>query len=100
MLWPPSAFGGGIGITAAARWLLALPQGNQEPMSDTGRVEAIAVTAEEAGARLDRVLTQRVAELSRSRLKALILDGQVSVSGVTVRDPSRSVRTGDRIVVE
>jgi len=69
-------------------------------MSLEGHVETIAVTAEEAGARLDRVLTQRVAELSRSRLKALILDGQVSVSGVTVRDPSRSVRAGERIVVE
>jgi 23S rRNA pseudouridine1911/1915/1917 synthase len=69
-------------------------------MSLEGHVETIAVTVEEAGARLDRVLTQRVAELSRSRLKALILKGQVSVSGVTVRDPARSVRAGERIVVE
>ena len=39
------------------------------------RSEEFQVAAAEAGERLDRVLAARVAELSRSRLKALILDG-------------------------
>ena len=38
-------------------------------------------------------------ELSRTRLKALILDGEVSVGGRTIRDPSQRVNAGDAIVV-
>ena len=40
--------------------------------------ETVTVAAEEAGERLDRVLAARVPALSRSRLKALILAGQVA----------------------
>jgi 23S rRNA pseudouridine1911/1915/1917 synthase len=69
-------------------------------MSPNGHVETIAVTTEEAGQRLDRVLTQRVGELSRSRLKALIVGGRVSVAGKAVRDPARHVKTGETIVVD
>jgi 23S rRNA pseudouridine1911/1915/1917 synthase len=69
-------------------------------MALDGHTESITVTAEEAGSRLDRVLTQRVAELSRSRLKALILDGQVAIAGKPVRDPARSVKAGETVVVE
>ena len=39
------------------------------------------VAAEERGARLDRVLAAHLAELSRSRLKALILAGRVAIGG-------------------
>jgi 23S rRNA pseudouridine1911/1915/1917 synthase len=48
--------------------------------------------------RLDRWLAERVAvlpdapDLSRSRLKALILDGQVSTGGATITDPSITVK--------
>jgi len=69
-------------------------------MSPNGHVESIAVTLEEAGQRLDRVLTQRVGELSRSRLKALIVEGRVSVAGKAVRDPARHVKSGETIVVD
>jgi 23S rRNA pseudouridine1911/1915/1917 synthase len=41
-----------------------------------------------------------VGELSRSRLKALIVGGRVSVAGKTIRDPARHVRTGEMIVVD
>jgi 23S rRNA pseudouridine1911/1915/1917 synthase len=71
-----------------------------EGMSPDGRVETIAVTAEEAGQRLDRVLAARVAELSRSRLKALIVDGRVSVAGAAVRDPALHVKAGETIVID
>ncbi len=44
-----------------------------------GRTVHIEIAAEDAGERLDRVLARKIPELSRSRLKALILDGQVRV---------------------
>jgi len=68
-------------------------------MSPDGHVETISVSAEEAGNRLDRVLAARVAELSRSRLKALIEGGQVSVAGRVVRDPSYHVKAGETVAV-
>jgi len=63
------------------------------------RVETI-IAAAAAGERLDRALAARIAELSRSRLKALILAGRVAISGRTIRDPSHRVNAGDRIAVE
>ena len=65
--------------------------------------ETITIAPEDAGARLDRVLAARIPTLSRSRLKALILDGQVSVHGGeaarTILDPSAQVKSGDSITV-
>ena len=61
--------------------------------------ETVRITAEEAGDRLDRVLATRVPTLSRSRLKALILDGQVTIDGRTIRDPALRVNSGDSIAV-
>jgi 23S rRNA pseudouridine1911/1915/1917 synthase len=56
------------------------------------------VTVPEAGGgRLDRVLATQVPALSRSRLKALILAGQVTVEARTVRDPAAAVNSGDII---
>src|SRR5215813_11230874 len=51
------------------------------------------------GERLDRALQQRLPELSRSRLKQLILSGQVANDGNVIRDPSRKVRVGQTFVV-
>jgi 23S rRNA pseudouridine1911/1915/1917 synthase len=68
-------------------------------MSGGVRVE-IAVSAEEAGQRLDRMLTTRVADLSRSRLKALIEQGQVSVGGAVLRDPAYHVKAAETVVVD
>ena len=62
-------------------------------------IETVIVAAEEAGLRLDRVLAARVPALSRSRLKALILDGQVQVAARTVRDPAAHVNSGDKVTV-
>jgi 23S rRNA pseudouridine1911/1915/1917 synthase len=58
------------------------------------------VAAEEAGERLDRVLAARVAELSRSRHKALILAGRVAIDGATIRDPSHHVNAGSTIALD
>src|SRR3954451_17540793 len=72
---------------------------NGSVMAIAGRKE-ITIAAEEAGERLDRVLAARIAELSRSRLKALILDGEVAIGARTIRDPGHRVNSGDAVSVE
>jgi 23S rRNA pseudouridine1911/1915/1917 synthase len=65
----------------------------------------VKVEGSEGSPRLDRVLAARVSELSRSRLKALILAGQVSISNdrigtAPVRDPAYHVAAGDAIIID
>ncbi|MGH6770167.1 MAG: RluA family pseudouridine synthase [Xanthobacteraceae bacterium] len=64
-----------------------------------GQVLSVVVAEADAGARLDRVLAAQIADLSRSRLKALILAGEVAIGGRTVRDPGLRVNAGDAISV-
>ncbi len=64
----------------------------------------VPVPQDKAGTRLDRFLAEALCDLSRSRLKALIEAGMVSVAGdgrrqEPVRDPSRKVKAGWRIAV-
>jgi len=69
-------------------------------MALQGRSETVVIAAEEVGERLDRVLAHRVAELSRSRHKALILAGRVAIDGATIRDPGHRVNAGATIVLD
>ena len=62
-------------------------------------IETVTVAPDEAGQRLDRVLAVRIPALSRSRLKALILGGQVAVEARTIRDPAAHVNSGDTVTV-
>ena len=64
-----------------------------------GTSETVTIGPDEAGLRLDRVLAARIPALSRSRLKALILGGQVMAAGKTIRDPAQSVNSGDVVSV-
>jgi 23S rRNA pseudouridine1911/1915/1917 synthase len=64
------------------------------------RREKVVIAGGDAGERLDRVLAARIADLSRSRLKALILAGEVAIGGRTIRDPGHHVNVGDAIMVE
>src|SRR6202140_2432066 len=64
------------------------------------RREKVVIAGADAGERLDRVLAARIADLSRSRLKALILAGEVAIGGLTIRDPGHHVNAGDAILVE
>ena len=62
-------------------------------------MQRLTITAppEAAGERLDRFLAaglEAPSPLSRTRLKALILDGTVTENGAAVIDPSQSVRAG------
>lgn len=61
--------------------------------------ETVTIAAEEAGLRLDRVLAAHIATMSRSRLKTLILAGQVKIAARTIRDPAASVNSGDTVIV-
>jgi 23S rRNA pseudouridine1911/1915/1917 synthase len=65
----------------------------------------VTVAGDEGSVRLDRVLAVRSPELSRSRLKALILAGQVSLKGresgaPPIRDPAYHVAVGDTITID
>ncbi|WP_246668267.1 MULTISPECIES: RluA family pseudouridine synthase [Bradyrhizobium] len=73
---------------------------SQQVSSNGGRKLEVVVAGNEGSARLDRVLAQRSPELSRSRLKALILAGSVTVKDAVVRDPAYHVAKGDTIIID
>lgn len=58
-----------------------------------------AVSAEEAGGRLDRFVTGKVESLSRARARALIESGAVLVTGQRADDPNRRLKSGDEVRV-
>lgn len=66
---------------------------------ESGQRFEISAGAEDSGARLDRFLAERIKALSRTRLKGLILAGDVEVSGRTVRDPEYRVNAGEKIAL-
>jgi len=66
----------------------------------TGRSVQVTVAGDEGSIRLDRVLAVRRPELSRSRLKALILADRVTIGGAAVRDPAYHVAPGDTITID
>ena len=55
----------------------------------------VRVPGEAAGRRLDAMLAGAIGDMSRSRLKALIVDGYLSFNGVPLRQPSRKVVAGE-----
>jgi len=59
----------------------------------------LAVRGDEGSPRLDRVLAALAPDLSRSRLKALILAGAVTRDGRALRDPAHHVAAGEIIDV-
>jgi 23S rRNA pseudouridine1911/1915/1917 synthase len=66
-------------------------------VQDVG-TQTIVIAAREDGERLDRVLAEH-AGLSRSRLKALILAGEIAIDGTTIRDPAHRVNAGTSVCV-
>ena len=60
----------------------------------------VTVAPDKAGSRLDRLLAERLPDVSRTRLKTLIENGRVEASGVgAVVDPARRVQAGETFVV-
>src|SRR5512143_2130415 len=71
-------------------------------MNNSGQTKRKEVTVEtnERSPRLDRVLAARLPELSRSRLKTLILAGAVTLRATPIRDPAYHVASGDTIIID
>ena len=61
------------------------------------RREVVAADGAGAGARLDRFLTERLTDFSRSRLQALIRTGNVRLNGKLVADPGHRLKPGDAV---
>lgn len=65
------------------------------PVSETATLHAPEpVLAEETGTRLDKWLSERLPDLSRTRVKALIDCGMVRMNGQTIADASARVKPG------
>ncbi|HEX9790923.1 MAG TPA: RluA family pseudouridine synthase [Kiloniellales bacterium] len=67
--------------------------------TDAAKTHRIAADDAAAGERLDRLLAARLPELSRSRLKALIIAGQVTAAGQTIVEPSYRVKPGQTFAI-
>jgi 23S rRNA pseudouridine1911/1915/1917 synthase len=72
----------------------------QGSSANSGQKLEVTVAGDEGSTRLDRVLAVRRPELSRSRLKALILAGQVRIESAEIRDPAYHVAQGDTITID
>jgi len=73
----------------------------EAPGEAAGGAARHEVTAgpEAAGGRLDRLLAEALPQLSRSRLKALIEEGQVSSAGKSVTSPAAKVKAGQTFAI-
>lgn len=60
----------------------------------SGRL-VVALSPQDAGVRIDKALAQRLPELSRARLQALIAEGRVSLAGRPVTDGAARAAVGD-----
>jgi 23S rRNA pseudouridine1911/1915/1917 synthase len=67
--------------------------------SETVRRYEVTAAAAEDGTRLDRLLAQHLPQLSRSRVKALVVAGQVTADGATISDPSHRVKPGQNFAI-
>ena len=72
----------------------------QGSSSNSGQRLEVTIAGDEGSSRLDRVLAVRLPQLSRSRLKALILAGSVTIKGAPVRDPAYHAAAGDTITID
>jgi 23S rRNA pseudouridine1911/1915/1917 synthase len=72
----------------------------QGSSSNSGQRLQVTVGGDEGSSRLDRVLAVRLPQLSRSRRKALILAGSVTIKSAPVRDPAYHVSSGDTITID
>ena len=52
------------------------------------------------GYRLDKFLQTQINKLSRTRLQALIRNGQVKLNNTTINNPSKKIKEGDQIKID
>ena len=68
----------------------------QKPMT-TQQADHFLIEEAQAGERLDRALAMLLPDYSRTRLKALLLEGAVQVNETVLDNPKHKTRLGDRI---
>lgn len=71
-----------------------------EPDDESSEIRAHAVTLEQHGQRLDKLLTAIAPEFSRAHLQHLVADGRVQVDGKVSSTSSAKVKAGMRVQVE
>ena len=65
-------------------------------VSQTDRAPCVEIAEADAGRRLDTVLAERLADLSRSRLQALLREGHLTLDDAVVTEGKRRVKPGER----
>ncbi len=68
-------------------------------MTENSSLENFLVDETSTGLRLDRFLAIQLPLISRSRLKQLIKQGEVSLNGAKIEEPNYRVKPADKIVV-
>ena len=68
-------------------------------VKDEGNCLVVRAAPQDAGERLDKFLAAGAPELSRSRLKSLILAGHIGSGGATITDPSYRVKPGENFEI-
>ena len=69
-------------------------------MTAQSQLAGFTTQREDVGNRIDRVIADRLPDLSRSRVKALIEDGRITVDGAPIDMPSAKVRLGQIVAVD
>lgn len=69
------------------------------PTTEYGTLHTLSVQVPQAGMRLDKWLAESLPDISRSRLKGLIENGQVRLDGTVVADASRRLKGGESCVI-
>jgi 23S rRNA pseudouridine1911/1915/1917 synthase len=62
------------------------------------RIE-VTIAPDDGGVRLDRALQRQLPELSRTRLKQLIIEGAIASDGRVLRDPAQRASPGASVIV-
>jgi len=60
----------------------------------------LIVTNNEVGRRIDALISGKKKELSRTRVKKLILNKKLTLNKIIINDPSKKVKFGDKIILE
>jgi len=68
-------------------------------VTENNSIETFLVDETSTGLRLDRFLAIQLPLISRSRLKQLIKQGEVSLNGAKIEEPNYRVKPADKIVV-
>ncbi len=69
-------------------------------MSYEAQISTIIITLEEAGQRLDKLVSTRLPDISRNRLQDLIKRGALTVDGAVFTDASRKMKLDQIIVLD